>query len=114
MKYCSELKYVTLYHYIAHLVNHPTFPKILRGTFELNLDNIANQIPYLIDALDDFNVKSYNWYKHNKTTYQGSKVDAITSQFGLQQLIKEQTRVLTYSSSCVDLLFTSQSNLVME
>ena len=82
------VKICTLYHYIAHLVNHPTYPKILRGTFELNLDKITNQSPYLIVALGDFNVKSYNWYKHNKTTYEGSKVDAITSQFGLQQIIK--------------------------
>ena len=60
------------------------------------------------------NVKSSNWYKHDKTTYEGSKIDAITSQFGLQQLIKEPTHILTDSSSCIDLLFTSQPNLVME
>ena len=55
-------------------------------------------------------------------------IDAITTQFGLQQLIKEPTHVLTDSPSCIDLLnhiltdspscidllFTSQPNLVME
>ena len=85
--------------------------------FELNLDKIficyQFTSPYLSVVLD-FNVKSSNWYKHNKTTYEGSKIDAITSQFGLQQLIKEPTHVLTDSSSCIDLLFTSQHNLVME
>ena len=40
--------------------------------------------------------------------------DIITSQFGLQQLIKEPTHILTDSSSCIDLLFTSQPNLVIE
>ena len=65
-------------------------------------------------VLGDFNVKSSNWYKHDKTTYEGSKIDAITSQFGLQQLIKEPTHILTDSSSCIDLLFTSQPNLLME
>ena len=81
---------------------------------ELNLDKIANKSLYLLVALDDFNVKSSNWYKDDKTTYEGSKIDAITSQFGLQQLIKEPTHILTDSSSCIDLLFTSQPNLVME
>ena len=84
------------------------------NNLELNLDKIANRGPYLLVALGDFNVKSSNWYKHDKTTYEGSKIDAITSQFGLQQLIKEPTHILTDSSSCIDLLFTSQSDLVME
>ena len=78
---------------------------------ELNLDEIAYKSSYLLVVLGDFNVKSSNWYKHDKTTYEGSKTDAITSQFGLQQLIKE---LLTDSSACIDLLFTSQPNLVME
>ena len=81
---------------------------------ELNLDKIAYKIPYLLVLLSDFNVKSSNWYKHDKTTYEGSKIDAITSQFGLQQLIKEPTHILTDSSSCIDILFTSLPNLVME
>ena len=82
--------------------------------FELNLDKIANKSPYLLVVLGDLNVKSSNWYKNNKTTYEGSKVDAITSQFGLQQLITEPTHILADSSSCIDLLFTSQPNLVIE
>ena len=55
-----------------------------------------------------------NWYKHDKTSYEGSTIDAIISQFGLQQLIKEPTHTLTDSSSCIDPLFTSQPNLVMK
>ena len=38
----------------------------------------------------------------------------MTSQFGLQQLIKEPTHILTNSSSCINLFFTSQPNLAME
>ena len=64
--------------------------------------------------LNQFNVKSSNCYNHDKTSYEGSNIDTITSQFGVQQLIKEPTHILTDSSSCIDLLFTSQPNLVME
>ena len=74
---------------------------------ELSLDKIADKSPYLLVVLADFNVKSSNWYKHDKTTYEGSKIDATISQFGLQKLIKEPTHILTDSSSCTDLLFTS-------
>ena len=68
----------------------------------------------MIVILGDFNAKSSNWYKHDKTTYEGSKIEAITSQFGLKQLIQEPTHILSNSSSCIDLVFTSQPNLVME
>ena len=43
-----------------------------------------------------------------------SKIDVITSQFGLQQLIPEPTHNLTDSSPCIDLVLTFQPNLAME
>ena len=69
---------------------------------QLSLDKISNQNPFLTVVLGDFNTKSSNWYKHDQTTYEGSKMDAVTSQFGLQQLIKEPTHILGNSSSCID------------
>ena len=36
------------------------------------------------------------------------------SQFGLRHLIQEPTHILTDSSSCIDLIFTSQPNPIME
>ena len=47
-------------------------------------------------------------------TYEGSKIDAVTSQFGLQQLINDTIHLVADSSSCIDLIFTSQPDLVME
>ena len=38
----------------------------------------------------------------------------MTSQFGLSQTIKEATHILESSSSCIDLIFTTQPNLVVE
>ena len=81
---------------------------------QLSLDKISNQNPFLTVVLGDFNTKSSNWYKHDQTAYEGSKMDVVTSQFGLQQLIKEPTHILGNSSSCIDLIFTSQPSLVME
>ena len=75
--------------------------------FELNLDRVTNKNRCLIVILGDFNAKSSSWFKHDTTTYEGSKIDAITSQFGLKQLIQEPTHTLTDSSSCIDLIFTS-------
>ena len=72
---------------------------------------MANHNPFLIVALDGCNVKSENWYKHYKTSYKGPKIDVLTTQFGLQQVIKEPTYILAESSSCIDLVFTPHQNL---
>ena len=48
------------------------------------------------------------------TSHEGSLIDAATSNYGLHQLIQEPTHILNSSSSCIDLIFTSQPNLVME
>ena len=81
---------------------------------QLTLDKTSNQNPFLTVVLGDFNTKSSNWYTQDQATHKGSKIDAITSQFGLQQLIKEPTRILGNSSSCIDLIFTPHQSLVME
>ena len=44
----------------------------------------------------------------------GAKTDALTTQFGLQQIIKESIHTLAESFSCIDLIFTCHQNLVME
>ena len=59
-------------------------------------------------------MKSNLWFKVDKTSYGGSKIDAKTSQFGLQQLINEPTHLVADSSSFIDLKFTSQPNLVIK
>ena len=68
----------------------------------------------MIVILGDFNAKLNTWCKSDKTAYKCSKIDGLTSNFGLQQLIKESTHIIGNSSSCLDLRFCSQPNLVME
>ena len=58
---------------------------------------MANHNPLLIVILGDFNVKSENWYKYDKTSYKRAKMDALITQFGLQQIIKEATPFLVES-----------------
>ena len=79
---------------------------------ELNLENIANKNPFLIAVLGDFNAWMQGWYQNDMTTFEGCKIDIATSQFGLSQIIKEPTHILSNSASCIHLIFTSQPNLV--
>ena len=70
--------------------------------------------PFLTIVLGDFNAKLSLWYNNNITTYGSSKVDGVTSQFGLEKIIKEPTHIIGDSSWCIDLIFTNQPNFVME
>ena len=58
---------------------------------------MANHNPFLVVDLGDFNVISEYWYKYDKTSYKRAKTNALMTQFGLQQIIKETTPFLVES-----------------
>ena len=66
------------------------------------MEHIANKRSFLL-----------GWYQSDKTTFTGCKIYMTTSQFSLIQIIKEPTHILSHSASCIDLIFTSQPNLVI-
>ena len=75
-------------------------PSQIRDTFEtfadnleLTLDTLTNNNTFLIVAIDNFNAKTTTWYNNDTTSLEGLKIDAITSQFRLQELINEPTHL---------------------
>ena len=62
----------------------------------------------------DFNAKSKDWCSIDTTNFEGSELDFLTSQFGLSQIIKETTNILHKSRFCIDLVFTSHPNMVID
>ena len=50
---------------------------------------------------------------NDKTTTEGAKIIFVTSQYGLQQITNEPTHLLENSQSCIDLIFTSYPNLIV-
>ena len=85
-----------------------------KENLELNLESAVQNNPFLVVLLGDFNAKSSNWCKNDITTTEGKAIENISSQFGLHQMINEPTHILESSSSCIDLIFTSQPNLITE
>ena len=82
--------------------------------FELALDKIHKNNPFMTFVLADFNAKSKNWCKADITSFEGSMIDVTASSCGMNRRIQEQTHILHSSSSYIDLIFTLQPNLVME
>ena len=56
---------------------------------EITLDNLAQNNLFLLVAVGDFNAKSTNWCANDRTIFEGNKIEHITSQFGLGQIINE-------------------------
>ena len=48
------------------------------SNFELLIDYIANRNPFV--SIGDFNARSNNWCSSDKTTYEGKKLESLTSQ----------------------------------
>ena len=82
--------------------------------FEMALDLVPKKNPFSIVVLGDFNAKLSQWHDKDSTTSEGISIENITSQFGLHQIINEPIHILENSSSCIDLIFTSQPNLSVE
>ena len=53
------------------------------NNFELNIDTATPNNTFLTVVLGDFNAKSNLWFKGDKTPYEGSKIDDITTTYGL-------------------------------
>ena len=78
----------------------------------MTLELLARENPFLLIAICDFNAKSWNWYNKDKTSFEGNTIENVTSQLGLHQI--QPMHILPNSSSCIDLIFTSQPNMVIE
>ena len=64
--------------------------------------------------LGDFNAKHNNCCSDDRSTQEGHKTDNVASQFLLSQIIKEPTHITKSFSSCIDLIFTNQPDLVTD
>ena len=85
-----------------------------KDNLEMNLETLEQRNPFLTVAIGDFNAKSKNWCCQDSTNFEGVTIENLTSQFGLSQIINEVTHILEASSTCIDLIFTTQPNLVVE
>ena len=51
---------------------------------------------HLILVTGDFNVRSFFWREKDRAISEGSQIDAITSSYGLSELIYQPTYIYTY------------------
>ena len=76
-----------------HLYRFPSQTQEEFQTFILNLklslDALLCGNPFLTVMIGDFNAKSKEWCSIDISSFEGSELDFLTSQFGLVQIIKD-------------------------
>ena len=82
--------------------------------FEKFLYQIQQFRSSFLFILGDFNAKSKSSWNEDITSNEGSQIDSLATTYGLQQLISDPTHILPKSSTCIDLIFTDQPNLVVD
>ena len=96
--------------FIVQQVNHQKSVTFL-SNFELLL--IANRNSFVSIIIGDFNAKSNKWCSSDKTTYEDKKLESLTFQCRFTPVISYPIHILESFSSCIDLIFASHANLVM-
>ena len=79
---------------------------------ESTLQAITLRKSFLTMILGDFNAKNKLWFHQDVTSYEGSNLNDLMAQYNLTQIINEPKHILESPVSCIDLIFTSQDNLV--
>ena len=54
------------------------------------------------------------WSINDTTTLEGAQLDSVTSLYGVKQHISEPPNIFQQFSSCIDLIFTNQPNIVVD
>ena len=65
-------------------------------------------------TVGDFNTKCTKWYPLDKNNAAAEVLQTYTTTTGYSQLIDQPTHCVNDSSSCIDLTFTSNMNLVTD
>ena len=104
--------------YIAVTYRSPSQTASEFANFLENFEKLLYQIQQFrssfVVILGDFNAKSKSWWNKDITSNEGSQIDSLATTYGLQQLISDPTHILPNSSTCIDLIFTDQPNLVVD
>ena len=104
--------------YIGVVYSFPGQDNVESGNFLSDFDELlsktASSSSLFTIILGDFNARSSSWWKKDKTTAEGTHLEALTSLHIFHQLVPEPTHLLPQSNSCIDLIFADQPNLVVD
>ena len=81
------------------------------SNLHLLLSNINDNHPICSIRIGDFNAKSSKCCNSNKSIRASEELDNITKSAGYSQLINQPTHFVNKTSSCINLIFSSDLNI---
>ena len=81
--------------------------------FDLLLNNINGELPIFSIVTGDFNARCSSWWKNDITNTPGQEIDFLTSPAGHTQIFDKPTHVVNNSMSCIDLIFCTNKNIIL-
>ena len=104
--------------YVVTLYRSPSQTSYEFVTFISNLEklliNITSFDPHFVILFGHFNAKSKSWSVNDTKTEEGTILEILTSLYEMKQLISAPRHILQHSSSYIDFIFFTQSNLVID
>ena len=82
--------------------------------FELLLDYMRDEKPHCIIFTGDFNCRSQQWWPGDIENEEGVCLDEFIESNNLAQLIDQPTHIMNESRSCIDLIITDQTNILVD
>ena len=76
------------------------------------MDHINNELPICSVITGDLNARCSKWCNKDITNSVGREIDTLTSSAGYKQIINKPTHIVNNSSSCIDLIFCNNLNLL--
>ena len=64
--------------------------------------------------IGDFNARNSVWWNGNSTAQQGTELAELVAQYSLNQVTDGPTHILPISASCIDLIFTTETDFVTD
>ena len=65
-----------------------------------------------IAIMGNFIARNSEWWNGDSTNRQGTELTELAAQYSLNQIIDGPTHILPNSASCIDLIFTTETNFV--
>ena len=76
------------------------------------MDHINNELPFCSLIIGDLNARCSKWYNNDISNSVGRKIDTLISSAGYKQIINKLNHIVNNSSSCTDLIFCNNLNLL--
>ena len=84
----------------------------LCSNLNLFLSNINDLNPASSVVISDSNARNSKWWSSDTETFERRTIHSLTTSAGYTQLIDQPMHVIPNSSSCIDLIFASNPNVI--